>query len=155
MGLIIGFVVLGLVLIGFEVIVPGGVLGVLGATSMIAACVVGYEEYGSAGAIWVFVVVLVLTAVMLILELKYLSKTEFGQRFFLKTVVKGKSTQEKDDILLYKTGEVTAQLTPTGQINIDGKPYEVFSQDGIIAKGELVEVIGKDNFRLIVRKKSQ
>ena len=41
-------------------------------------------------------------------------------------------------------------LSPSGYIMIDGKRYEAFCQSGQVPAGAALEVIGADNFRLIV-----
>ena len=47
MTLLILLIVVGLVLLGFEVIIPGGLLGVLGAMALIAGCVVAFVQHGA------------------------------------------------------------------------------------------------------------
>lgn len=153
MTIIIGLILLGLMLISFEVIVPGGILGVLGGVAIIGACVLSFKEYGTGGAIGIFIGSIVVTGIMLALELKYLPKTRLGQRMFLKDSINDKSTQDLGtDEIIGKEGKVLTELVPTGRIEIEGKQYEGFSKDGLIREGEAIKVIGRDNFRIIVKK---
>jgi len=153
MSLIIGLIILGIILISFEIIVPGGILGVLGAISIIAACVLALQDYGAAAAIAVFLGSLLFLIIILAIELKYLPKTSLGKKMFLRKSVESHSTQAQgEDSLIGKNGQVTTTLTPSGRIEVDGKEYEAFSEDGLIKKGEAVTVVGRDNFRILVKK---
>ena len=41
-------------------------------------------------------------------------------------------------------------LSPSGYIRVEGKRYEAFCQSGQAPAGTPLEVVGADNFRLIV-----
>jgi len=153
MSTIIGLIILGIILISFEIIVPGGILGVLGGICLIGACVLTFQQYGMLGALGIFIGSLILVTVTLIIELKYLPKTKLGSSMFLKKSVEDQSTHTLgQDELLGKSGEALTRLAPTGKITIEGKPFEGFSQDGLIHKGESVKVVGRENFRILVKK---
>lgn len=153
MSIIIGLILLGLVFIFFEVIVPGGLLGILGGAAIIGASALCFENYGLMGALGVFVGSLVLVIIMLIIELKFLSKTRIGKRMFLEKSVTGQSTHPLGtDELIGKSGEAETTMAPSGKIIIEGKEYEAFSEDGLIKKGDSIKVVGRDNFRIVVKK---
>ena len=153
MTLIIGLILLGLELISFEVIVPGGVLGILGALSIIGACILSFQEYGLTGATGIFIGSLIVVVVMLALELKFLPKTKLGSRMFLNYAIDDKSTQvQGTDKLIGKEGEIVSDLVPSGKILVEGKYYEAFSKDGLIHSGERVKITDRDNFRIVVKK---
>lgn len=153
MNLIIGLIAIGLVLISFEIIVPGGVLGILGGLALIAACVVAYDLYGMFGAGTTFIVSLLIVALTLYLEFTFLPKTKYGQKFFLNSAVEAHSTEVLGSADMEgKAGEALTTLAPTGKILVDGVQYEGFSRDGLIAAGEPVTVVGRDNFRILVKK---
>ncbi|OIO59855.1 MAG: serine protease [Verrucomicrobia bacterium CG_4_10_14_3_um_filter_43_23] len=153
MTIIITLILIGLMLIIFEIIVPGGVLGFLGGAALLGACVYTYLDYGLTNAIGVFVFNLAMSVVAIAFALKFLPKTKIGQRMFLNKAVDDKSTAAQGtDELIGKTGETLTTLAPTGMISIEGQQYEGFSQDGLIPKGNPIIVSGRDNFRIIVRK---
>lgn len=153
MSIIVGLIILGLVFIFFEVIVAGVLLGILGAGSIIAASVLAFQSYGIMPAFGVFMASLVAVVIMLIFELKWLPKTKIGKRMFLETSVEAQSTETLGtDALIGKIGETQTTLAPSGRVVIEGKEFEGFSQDGLINKGEAVKVVGRDNFRIIVKK---
>jgi membrane-bound ClpP family serine protease len=51
-----------------------------------------------------------------------------------------------------KPATADTTLAPSGYVLVDGRRYEAFCRSGHVAKGEVLRVIGADNFRLIVSK---
>lgn len=152
MTVIILLFALGIVLIAVEVIVPGGILGAIGGLMMFGGCVMAFMEFGLAGGLVASGIALALTVVALYVEFRVLPKTTIGRRAFLNKEITGVSAafgQEARE-LIGKSAEALTMLSPTGYIRVDGKRYEAFCQSGQVPAGALLEVIGADNFRLIV-----
>ena len=156
---IIALMVAGIVLIGLEMFVPGGVLGVFGGLCIIAGIVITFQEYGFAGALFYGALALVLAITVIIIEFKVLPKTKFGRGLFLKGVSGGKAGAMHDTAvppeeadLIGEQGETATMLAPSGVVTVGGRQYEAFSEDGLLERGVRIEVIGRDNFRVIVRK---
>lgn len=153
MSIIIGLVVLGLVFAFFEVLVPGGFLGVLAGIVILWACVLTFQTYGLVEALALFFGSLILVVALIIVELKIISKTKLGRKMFLDQSVKSQSTQVLGtESLIGKSGKAETPLAPSGKVIVEEKEYEAFSEDGLIKKGESIKVIGRDNFRIIVKK---
>lgn len=153
MSIIVGLVILGLVFIFFEVIVAGVLLGILGGASIVAAAVIAFQNYGVMWGIMVFMGSVVLMIILLVFEFRWLPKTRVGKRMFLEKSVEAQSTEFLGtDELIGKKGETQTILAPSGRVIVEGKEYEGFSQDGLIKQGEVVRVVGRDNFRIIVKK---
>ena len=144
--------VLGLLFIAVEVIIPGGILGTIGGLMMFGGCFIAFTEFGTVGGFIAVVVALSLAILAIYLEFKILPKTAIGRRAFLTKEVTGVSAAFGDEAreLIGKSAEALTMLSPSGYINIDGKRYEAFCQSGQIPAGTPLEVIGADNFRLIV-----
>lgn len=150
---IIGFVVAALVLVFFEIILPGGILGVLAALCVLVATWLGFDEYGALGGIGIFVGTCITVAVAAFIEFKLLAKTSLGKAFFLKASVTGHSNESPaDESIIGKEGTALTRLNPSGKVAIEGQSYEAYSQDGYIESGEFITVVKKDNFKLIIRK---
>lgn len=150
---IIGLVILGLVFTFFEVLVPGGILGVLAAFVIIWAVVLSFQNYGLMEALGVFIVSLFLIVFLIVIQLKVLSKTQLGKKMFLNQAVEDQSTSATDtENLIGKEAEAQTPLAPSGKIIIDQKEYEAFSEDGLIKAGEKVKIVSRDNFRIVVKK---
>lgn len=144
----------GILLLAFEIITPGGVLGILGTLAMAAGCGIAFYRFGvNTGATATGVAVLVL-GLMIWLELMVLPKTKFGRKFFQERSIDGTTQPPLADTreVVGKTGEAITTLAPSGYVLLDGRRYEAFSQSGYAQKGAAVRVVGLDNFRLIVTK---
>jgi membrane-bound ClpP family serine protease len=152
MTLIILLFALGIVLVAVEVIVPGGILGAIGALMMFGGCVMSFVEYGTLGGIIASAIALALAVLALYLEFRILPKTAIGKRAFLTKQVTGVSAAfgKEANELIGKSGEALTMLSPSGYIRVDGKRYEAFCQSGQAPAGTPLQVIGADNFRLIV-----
>jgi membrane-bound ClpP family serine protease len=152
MTLIILLFAIGIVLLAAEVIVPGGILGAIGALLMIAACVISFSQYGTSGGFAAIAVSLLLAGLTFYIEFRILPKTAFGKRAFLNAEITAVSSAYGEDArsLIGKSAEAVTMLSPSGYILIEGKRYEAFSQDGQVPAGAPLMVVGADNFRLIV-----
>ncbi|HYD84913.1 MAG TPA: NfeD family protein [Opitutus sp.] len=143
---------LGIVLLTLEVVVPGGVLGVIGGLLMLGGCVLAFNEFGVEGGGLATVVALACLALGLYVEFRLLPRTRFGKKLFLSNSVDARSQPLPADAtaVVGKTAEALTTMAPSGYVAIDGRRYEARSQAGLIAKGTTVRVVGVDNFHLIV-----
>ena len=152
MSLIILLFSLGILFIAVEVIVPGAILGSIGALLMFGGCVMAFIEYGTSGGMLAVMAAFAIGALAMFLEFKVIPNTKFGKRAFLTreiTAVSAAFGAEARD-LIGKSAEALTLLSPSGYILIDGTRYEAFSQSGQVPAGSALEVVGADNFRLIV-----
>lgn len=152
MSLIVLLFVVGILCIVAEVIVPGGILGGVGALFMLGGCVIAFIRYDVGGGLVAVAAALVITIIALTLEFKVLPKTKLGRRAFLDKEISGSSSMYGADAreLIGKTAEALTMLSPSGYVRIDGKRYEAFCQSGQLDAGTELRVVGSDNFRLIV-----
>lgn len=152
MSLIILLFSLGILFIAVEVIVPGAILGSIGALLMFGGCVMAFIQYGTTGGMLAVTAAFAIGALAMFLEFKVIPNTKFGKRAFLTreiTAVSAAFGAEARD-LIGKSAEALTLLSPSGYILIDGTRYEAFSQSGQVPAGSALEVVGADNFRLIV-----
>lgn len=152
---IVTLLILALILATFEIVIPGGILAGLAFLAILAASMLAYQEYGLLESILTFSVSLIVILVVVVLELKLIQKTGLRERFILSHTVEGRTLKkaEAQSEWLGKTGEAITPLTPTGMIRIDHRQIEAASKSGRIERGETVEVIGEDNFRVLVVRK--
>jgi len=152
MSLIVLLFIIGILCIVAEVLVPGGILGGVGILFMFGGCVLAFTRYDVGGGMIAISAALVVTIIALTLELKLLPKTKLGKRAFLEKQISGSSSiyGAREHELVGKSGEALTKLTPSGYVRIDGQRYEAFSQSGQIEAGTQLQVVGSDNFRLIV-----
>ncbi len=152
MSLIVLLFAVGILCIAAEVIVPGGILGGAGALMIFAGCVLAFMRHDVVGGMIAVGVALLVTILALTLEFKFLPKTKLGKKAFLEKEVAGSSSiygAEARD-LVGKPAEAGTRLSPTGYVRIEGTRYEAFCQSGQVEAGAELQVVGSDNFRLIV-----
>lgn len=143
---------IGILLIAAEVFVPGGILGGMGALLMFGGCVRAFIDYGSTGGLIAVLTAFTLGGLALYFEFSYLPKTKWGKRAFLTAQVTGVSAAIGKEALelVGKSAEALTLLSPSGYVSVDGERYEAFCQSGQVPVGSILEIIGADNFRLIV-----
>lgn len=152
MTLVILLFALGILLLLVEVIVPGGILGTLGALMLFGGCIAAFIHFGTGGGMIAVAVALAVAVVAFYFEFRVLPRTTIGRRAFLHQEIEGVSAaygKEARD-LIGKSATALTMLSPSGYITIDGKRYEAFCPSGQVPAGTSLKVTGADNFRLIV-----
>jgi membrane-bound ClpP family serine protease len=156
MTLIILLFAIGIVLLLVEVIVPGGILGAIGALMMFAGCAVAFYQLGTGGGMVAVAVALAVAVIAFYVEFRVLPRTSIGRRAFLDEEIEGVSAAYGSEArdLVGKSAVAVTMLSPSGYIAIDGKRYEAFCQSGQVPAGAALKVTGADSFRLIVSQAS-
>ena len=148
---IIALIIFGVLFMVAEIVLlPGVSIGaILSLASYGGAIYLSYTNYGLATAIIVFVVVLLLSAIATVVSLR--AKT--WQRFSLKQQLESTSMPSPEDTLKKGAqGTTLSRLSPMGKIEVNGSIYEAKSLDAYIDPHEAVEVVGFENFSVIVKK---
>lgn len=152
---ILGFVllVIGVVLIGVEMVLPGfGVPGISGTISLVVGILLASKNLEQAVAI--LVVVLVILAIMLTCVIVFFHSKKVKSPIRLEEELGNKDGFLSADDLTYligKEGITTTDLRPTGKCDIEGVTFEVRSENAFIVKGKRIQVIRIQANALIVR----
>ena len=150
---VIALIIAALVLVFFEVILPGGILGVIAALCVILATWIAGAQSGAGAAVLTFMGASAAIALLVFIEFKLLARTSLGRGFFLKSTVTGHSNQAPaEESIIGKEGIALTRLNPSGKVAIDGQSYEAYSQDGYIDADQAIRVADQDNFKLIIKK---
>jgi membrane-bound ClpP family serine protease len=144
-------VAFGVALLVTEFVVPGGIIGVLGAIALVAAVVLAFIDYGPAVGGVAALAVLTTVIVFVGLWMKYVQRTWFGKKLTLETKVSGSQVEEITAGLRGRTGVAANDLRPSGTALIDGRRIDVVAEVGLIEKGRPVEVIKVEGIRVVVR----
>ncbi len=147
---------LAVILFFLEIILPGGVLGVLGGILMLGGVYLTFDEYGAVAALLVLVGCLVFALAFFVFQFKILPKTAMGKNIFLSSSVPGESNiNEGGDTIIGAEGVVLTRMTPSGAVRVNGRRYEARSRTGFLESGTTVKVVERDAFRLLVEKKEE
>ena len=151
MGLIAFLVLLGVFFLVAELVfLPGLTFAlVLSLLSYSAAIYLGFARLGFVGGVITIVIVVAVSLLATVLSLR--AKT--WQRLALKDKVEGQSMDTpSDNVNVGDKGVCVSRLSPMGKVNIAGKVYEAKSVDAYIDQRSEVEVVGFENFAVIVKK---
>ena len=144
-------VIIGLFLIGAEIFLPGGIIGILGGASLLAAMVVGFyafpPPYGFVSAL----MIIVLSGVCLVVWVKYFPKTRFGKNMTLSEDGKAFKSSAPDVKQVGHEGTALSILRPAGIATIDGKRVDVVAEGSWIDSGKPIRIVHVEGARIIVR----
>ena len=140
----------GLVLMGVEIFVPGGILGGLAGLALVGAIVTGFVAFPSAGPI-IAVGIVVLTGVAVAAWIRIFPRTRFGRKMTVSMDLSGSKAPATDlQGLAGKQGEALSDLRPAGFARVDGRRVDVVTQGELIARGERVKVLRVEGARVVV-----
>ena len=151
MGLIFLLVALGVFFLVLELIfLPGVTLGtVLSVVSYGGAIYLSFDRFGVTGGVVTIAGVLLLSLVATIVSLR--AKT--WQRLALNNKIESQSSPSPETLVqVGMKGVALSRLSPMGKVKIDGKEYEAKSDGTYIDQRSEVEVVGFENFTVIVKK---
>ncbi len=144
-------VIIGLFLIGAEIFLPGGIIGILGGFSLLAAMVVGFYAFPPPFGFVSALMIIVLSGVCLVVWVKYFPKTRFGKNMTLSEDGKAFKSSDPDMTQVGHEGTALSILRPAGIATIDGKRVDVVAEGSWIDSGKQIRVVQVEGSRIIVR----
>ena len=148
---IILLIVLGLLFLVAElVLLPGVSIGaILALVCYGSSTYLAFRDYGTVAGVVVILAILLLSLVATIISLR--AKT--WQRFSLKQRVDSSSMPATPDqeLQVGDRGMTLSRLSPMGTVEVGGKVYEAKSLTAYVDPRREVEVVGFDNFSVIVK----
>jgi len=148
----VGLLAAGLFLLIAEILIPGGIAGMIGALALVAAMGVGLVHFPAPwGLISAFAIV-VFSGIALLLWVQLFPRSRAGRRITLRT--NGStytSTRPPSEDLKNAIGESVTALRPGGIAVIKEKRYDVLAEGGEwIASGVAIRVRTIHDGNLIV-----
>ena len=151
MWLIILLILLGVLFLVAElVLLPGVSLGALFALVCYGSAIyTAFADYGPFTGGIVVLIILALSFVATVLSLR--SKT--WQRFSLKQKIESSSmpTLPEQELSGGDRGTTLSRLSPMGKIEVNGRTYEAKSLGAYVDPRKEIEVVGFENFSVIVK----
>ncbi len=151
MTLVIILFLSGIFLLALEVVVPGGILGIIGGVLTLAGVGVSFSRFGAAGGAVASGIAVAVGAMAVYLEFVLLPKSRLAKALSMSETVAGTSQPAiAERAIIGKRATAVTPLAPSGLVECEGRRYEAYSRSGHTAPGTPVDVVGLDNFRLIV-----
>ena len=147
---IVLLIVLGLLFLVAElVLLPGVSIGAILALVCYGSSIyLAFRDYGTVAGVVVILAILLLSLVATIISLR--AKT--WQRFSLKQRVDSSSMPSPDqELQVGDRGMTLSRLSPMGTVEVGGKVYEAKSLTAYVDPRREVEVVGFENFSVIVK----
>ena len=144
----------GFLLLLTEMLLPGGVLGVIGGLLLTAAIVLGYVRFGALAGSGLLCAILVCVLVGFCVGMAVFPRTPFGRGVTLGSSVSNGDELESSASLVGSEGVTLSPLRPAGKALIAGSRLDVVAQGDFIEAGVPVVVIAGEGVRIVVSKKA-
>lgn len=143
--------VIGILAVLAELVLPGGILGVIGALCLVGAVVATYVGYGAVAGTIALVSLVALSLVTLGYWMKWFHRLPVTRDMVLgETVGKDSKTTERN-LLTGRRGTALTDLMPSGRAEIEGARHDVLAEGASIAKGAKLVVVGTRGPSVLVR----
>lgn len=147
----LALLVAGLCLFGFEIFIPGGILGLIGAILLVGAVIAGFFAFDPPWNYVSLVAISLLAGINIWAWIFILPKTRVGKSMTLSTDGSSfKSAEERPD-WVGKEGIAKTDLRPSGLAVIDGKTLDVITDAVWVSRGASIRVEKAEGARILVR----
>lgn len=139
--LYITLLLVGFMLIGMEIFVPGGILGSIGALAWLVAAGVGMTKFESPWNMLSAFVLLLMGVLTFVVWINYFPKSRIGKSLTLDDSAKDyKAHRAVDEYPVGTTGEAVSTLRPSGIARFDGQRVDVVADGEWIKAGQPVKI---------------
>ncbi|MDF1826622.1 MAG: NfeD family protein [Verrucomicrobiales bacterium] len=149
MTLIIILIAVGLLAVLAELVLPGGLLGIVGALCLVGAVITTFIEYGPTAGVVALVLLLILGIATLGWWMKYFHRLP-GTKQLILNEESGKNPEDRNR-LVGQNGVALTDLVPSGHARIDGDKHDVMAEAESIPKGASIIVVSRRGPSLMVR----
>ena len=142
----------GVLMLGLEIFIPGGIVGTLGLIAALVATLLGFDVFGWRGGLLSAALIVIGCGVFVALLLKFFPATRFGKRLTLEA--DGRQVKSGDETLRGLVGAEGAALSvlrPCGMATIAGRRRDVIAESAWIEPGTPVRVVAVHGNSLVVR----
>jgi len=131
----------GFLLIGTEIFLPGGILGIFGSVAWLAAAIIGWRNFPEPWNVLSAMALFLAGVVTFVVWIKYFPKSRMGKILSLNASTKDyKSHSEISTFSVDTTGEAVSTLRPSGIARFDGRRIDVVADGEWIEAGQPVKI---------------
>jgi membrane-bound serine protease (ClpP class) len=131
----------GFILIGTEIFIPGGILGILGSAAWISAAVVGWKGFPPPWNMVSAFALFFVGILTFIVWIKYFPKSRVGRSLSLADSTEDyKAHTSRDGLEIGMAGEAVSTLRPAGIAKFDGRRVDVVADGEWIEAGQTVKI---------------
>ena len=130
----------GFVLIGMEIFLPGGILGIFGTIVWISSAVVGWKNFPEPWNMVSAFSLLLVGLLTFVIWIRYFPKSRVGKSLSLNESSAAYKSHQVADLPVGTVGEAASTLRPSGIATFDGKRLDVVADGEWIEAGEAVKI---------------
>jgi membrane-bound serine protease (ClpP class) len=154
MGLEVYLVLLigGLLLLGAEIYIPGGIVGAIGGLFLLASIIMSFQVFSTTVALYATTATVFLVGVSMVLWIKVFPRTSMGRKLMVtndESTFKASPDGLAD--LLGKEGISVCDLRPSGFVRFGTQRVDVVADGMMISKDTPVRVVKVEGFRVVVK----
>ncbi len=132
----------GFLLIGAEIFIPGGILGIFGTGAWVWAAVVGWRNFSSPWNLLSGLFLLVAGILTFVVWIRYFPRSRMGKTLSLgASTAACKAHSPGTAFPVGTVGEALSNLRPSGIARFDGQRTDVVADGEWIEAGERVEIV--------------
>lgn len=148
-GIIITLIILGLLALVLEIlVVPGGIVGIIGCLMMLGGIIASYTQHGAMAGNITLMATLLLTIIFVVMLLR--SKT--WKQLILKTNIDGKMNEvDSNKISVGMSGLAVSRLAPAGTGKFGDELVEVHSFNDFIDVNSEIVIVKIEGGKIIVK----
>jgi membrane-bound serine protease (ClpP class) len=151
MQLFLILLIAGLMLIGAEVFIPGGVLGTFGGFALLGAIITAFFVFPPSIAVYIAGAIILLVGFVILLWIKFFPSTWVGRQMTVsQDLHASKGTEDALQELQGATGVTLSALHPAGFAEINGRRVDVVTQGEMIDRDQNVRVVEVEANRVVV-----
>lgn len=130
----------GFILIGMEIFIPGGILGIVGGVAWVIAAGVGWRNFSEPWNLISAFSLLIFGVLTFVIWIKYFPKSRMGKVLSLQESSADYKSHTQDNIPVGTVGEAVSTLRPSGIAKFDDKRVDVVADGEWIEAGTSIKV---------------
>jgi membrane-bound serine protease (ClpP class) len=151
MTLILILCVVGIAAVLAELVLPGGILGVVGALCLVGAVIATFVSYGATAGTIALGILVVAGLITLNLWMRLFHRLPFTRQLVLNDTVGVDAGLQERQGMTGRTGTVLTDLMPSGRGEFEGEKIDIITEGPSIKRGARVEIVETRGPSIIVR----
>jgi len=151
MTLILILSVVGIAAVIAELVLPGGILGVVGALCLVGAVIATFISHGATAGTIALGILVVLGMIILYLWMRLFHRLPFTKQLVLNDTVGVDAGMKEKQGMTGRFGTALTDLMPSGRGEFDGEKIDIVAEGPSITRGARVEIVETRGPSIIVR----
>lgn len=151
MTLILILCVVGIIAVLAELVLPGGILGVVGALCLAGAVIATFVTHGATAGTIALGILVVLGMAVLSLWMRLFHRLPFTRQLVLNESVGVDLALQERQGMTGRNGIALTDLMPSGRGEFDGERIDILAEGPSIKRGARVEIVATRGPSIIVR----